>query len=232
MAQQSLTVQAVTGGRLTLGVGLSHKAVVEGLWGLPFDRPLRYMSEYLAALAPMLHGEAANFAGELVTARTLGPLGVAGAPAPQVVVAALGPEMLRLAGTAADGTVTWMTGTRTVAGHIVPTITDAARASGRPSPRVIVALPVAVTSDPARARRRIDEVLAVYPTLPSYRAMLDREGVSGPSDIALVGDEEAVMKGIDQLADAGATEFVASVIGDAEERRRTTEVLAAQASAG
>lgn len=232
MAQQALTVQAITGGRLTLGIGLSHKAVIEGLWGLSFDRPLRYMREYLSALLPMLRGEVVDFAGEVVTARTLGPLEVAGAPVPQVVVAALGAEMLRLAGSVADGTVTWMTGTRTIAEHIVPTITAAAQAEGRgTAPRIVASLPVTVTSDPERARLRIDDALAIYPTLPSYRAMLDLEGVSVPSAISLVGDEETVSTGLGRLADAGATEFVASVIGDTEERRRTIDVLERRSNA-
>jgi 5,10-methylenetetrahydromethanopterin reductase len=231
MAQQVLTVQAVTGGRLTLGIGLSHQAVVEGLWGLSFERPVRYMREYLRALLPMLHGEVADHEGEVVTARTLGPLEVPGASPPSVVVAALGSEMLRLAGSVADGTVTWMTGTETVASHIVPTITAAAATAGRPSPRVVVALPVVVTADADGARRRIDEALAIYPTLPSYRAMLDREGASEPSDISFVGDETAVVNALGRLADAGATEFVASVMGDTEERRRTAEVLSQYADA-
>jgi 5,10-methylenetetrahydromethanopterin reductase len=229
MAQQALSVQAVTGGRLTLGVGLSHKAVVEGLWGLSFDKPLRYMREYLDALLPMLRKEVVDFEGEALTARTFGPIEIPGAPTPSVVVAALGPEMLRLAGTVADGTVTWMTGTSTVADHIVPTITAAAQGAGRPPPRVVVSLPVVVTADGDRARRRIDEVLAVYPTLPSYRAMLDREGATGPSDVSLVGDEEVVLTALGRLADGGTTEFVASVLGDADERRRTFELLAAYA---
>lgn len=232
MAQQALTVQAVSGGRFTLGIGLSHRPVVEGLWGLSFERPVRYLREYLEALLPMLRGEVVDYEGEVVTARTLGPLEVPGAPPPSVVVAALGPEMLRLAGSLADGTVTWMTGTKTVASHIVPTITMAAAAAGHRPPRVVVSLPVVVTSDAERARRRIDDALAVYPTLPSYRAMLDREGASSPSDVSLVGDEAGVLRGLERLADAGATEFVASVIGDTEERQRTAAVLSAYVDAG
>ena len=232
MAQQALTVQAFSGGRFTLGIGLSHRPVVEGLWGLSFERPVHYLREYLEALLPMLRGEVVDHEGELVTARTLGPLEVPGAAPPSVVVAALGPEMLRLAGSLADGTVTWMTGTKTVASHIVPTITTAAAAAGRQPPRVVVSLPVVVTSDADRARRRIDDALAIYPTLPSYRAMLDREGASSPSDVALVGDEAGVLRGLERLAEAGTTEFVASVIGDSEERRRTTAVLWEHAHAG
>ncbi len=228
MAQQALTVQAVSGGRFTLGIGLSHRPVVEGLWGLSFERPVRYLREYLEALLPMLRGQVVDHEGEVVTARTLGPLEIPGAPPPSVVVAALGPETLRLAGSLADGTVTWMTGTKTVASHIVPTITQAA--AGRRPPRVVVSLPVVVTSDAERARKRIDDALAIYPTLPSYRAMLDREGASSPSDVSLVGDDAGVLHGLERLADAGATEFVASVIGDSEERQRTAAVLSAYAS--
>ncbi len=232
MAQQALTVQSATGGRLALGVGLSHQVVVEGMWGLSFDRPARYLREYLAALVPMLHGEPARVEGEVVTARSAGPLEIPDAPAPPVLVAALAPAMLRLAGRVADGTVTWMTGTKTVAEHIVPTIGAAAHEAGRGTPRVVVMVPVTVTADAEAARRRIDEVFAIYPSLPSYRAMLDREGAAGPSDVALVGDEGAVAEGIRRLADAGATDVAAAVVGGDEERVRTRAVLAELARSG
>ena len=232
MAQQALTVQSATGGRLALGVGLSHQVVVEGMWGLSFDRPARYLREYLAALVPMLHGEPARVEGEVVTARSAGPLEIPDAPAPPVLVAALAPAMLRLAGRVADGTVTWMTGTKTVAEHIVPTIGAAAHEAGRGTPRVVVMVPVTVTADAEAARRRIDEVFAIYPSLPSYRAMLDREGAAGPSDVALVGDEGAVAEGIRRLADAGATDVAAAVVGGDEERARTRAVLAELARSG
>lgn len=225
MAQQALTVQAASGGRLTLGIGMSHQVVVEGLWGLSYERPARHLREYLAALVPMLSGSAADVHGEVVTAVTYAPLEIPAAPPPQVLIAALGPTMLRLAGRAADGTVTWMTGLATVAGHVVPTITEAAAAAGRPAPRVGVSLPVTVTADVEAARARIDEDYAIYPSLPSYRAMLDREGADAPSDIALVGGEEEVRAGVRRLADAGATDFVAAPSGTAEERRRTMELL-------
>ncbi len=229
MAQQALTVQAATGGRLVLGVGLSHQVVVEGLWGLSYDRPARYLREYLSALLPLVRGEAVQAAGEVVTARTYGPLEIPDAPAPPVLAAALGPRMLQLAGTVADGTVTWMTGTGTIADHIVPTITAAAEAAGRPPPRVVVSLPVTVTDSAAEAKERIDRAFAIYPTLPSYRAMLDREGAERPSDIALVGTEDDVARGLRRLADAGATDFVAAIVG--HERERTEALLAAQSSA-
>lgn len=232
MAQQALTAHVASGGRFVLGIGLSHQVVVEGMWGLSFDQPARYLREYLTAMMPMVHGEAVQFEGDLLTARAAGPLDIpAVAPPPQVVVAALGPTMLRIAGTLADGTVTWMTGTRTVAEHIVPAITAAAREGGRPAPRVVVSLPVTVTADDAAARHRIDEALAIYPTLPSYRAMLDREGAAAASDVALVGDEDTVAAGIARLQGAGATDFVASIVGDRAERDRTTALLSSLATA-
>lgn len=229
MAQQALTAQSASGGRLALGVGVSHRAVVEGLWGLDYDRPARYLAEYLSALSPMLAGAAPRVEGEVVTARTIGPLEVPGAPAPPVLLAALGPAMLGLAGGVADGAVTWLAGVRTVAEHVVPTIVSAAREAGRAAPRVVVSLPVAVTADASRAVARIDEALAVYPALPAYRAVLEREGASRPSEVALVGDEERVRTALAGFADAGATDFVAAIMGAGAERARTASLLGAVA---
>jgi len=230
MAQQALTVQAATGNRLVLGIGLSHQIVVETLWGMSYAKPYRYMAEYLSALLPMLAGEAVAFHGEVVTAVTPGKLEIPGATAPPVILAALGPKMLGLAGSVADGTATWMCGLRTVETHIAPTINAAAEAAGRPAPRVVVALPVSVTADAAAARARIDESLAIYPNLPSYRAMLDLEGATGPSDVALVGTEEEVAAQLVQLENAGATDFVAAVVGNREERARTLDLLQSMAA--
>src|SRR5271165_175058 len=132
LAAQALTVQAVTDNRLILGIGLSHQVVVEGIWGLSYDQPARYMREYLASLMPLLRGETVSSEGERVTTNAPLPIGVPGATAPPVLVAALGPVMLKLAGTVADGTVTWMTGTATIGNHIAPTIRAAAESAGRP----------------------------------------------------------------------------------------------------
>ncbi len=220
LAAQALTVQAVTDNRLILGIGLSHQVVVEGIWGMSFEQPARYMKEYLASLMPLLRGEAVSSVGERITTNAPLPIGVPGATAPPVLVAALGSVMLKLAGTVADGTVTWMTGTATVANHIGPTIRAAARAAGRPEPRVGVALPVSVTNDIDAAKERINQAMAIYPTLPSYKAMLDKEGAEHAADIGFVGDEESVAAAIVRLADAGATDFVASIVGDKAERER------------
>src|SRR5205807_7560092 len=142
LAAQALTTQAATGRRLVLGIGLSHQLVIEGIFGYSFDRPARHMREYLSALMPLLRGEAVSYKGETLSAATMAPLDVKADP-PPVLLAALGPAMLRLAGQQTDGTVTWMTGPTTIASHIVPSITTAANDAGRPAPRVAVRLSVA-----------------------------------------------------------------------------------------
>jgi len=190
LAAQALTTQAATGGRLVLGIGLSHQVVIENMFGYSFDRPARHMKEYLQALMPLLRGEPAAVKGETLTA--MGAVDVPGATKPPVLLAALAPAMLRLAGAVADGTVTWMTGPATVADHIVPSINKAATEAGQPTPRVVVALPIMVTEDEEGARERAAKVFAIYGGLPSYRAMLDREGAAGPADVVVAGDEAAV----------------------------------------
>jgi F420-dependent oxidoreductase-like protein len=228
LAAQALTVQAATGGRLTLGIGLSHQIVIENMFGYSFARPARHMREYLSALVPLLNGEQVAYKGETVTAATMAPLEI-DAPAPPVLVAALGPTMLEIAGTLADGTSTWMTGPATVASHVAPTITAAAAAAGRPAPRIAVGLPVCVTDDPDAARERAATVFAIYGTLPSYRAMLDREQAGGPGDVAIVGDEAAVAAQIARVATAGATDFVGSLYGSAEEQARGLALISSLA---
>ena len=225
LAQQALTVQMATDNRLLLGIGLSHQVVVENMWGMSFERPAAYMREYLTALMPLLRGEAVHSDGERVTTHAFTPLEIAHVEAPPVLVAALADTMLKLAGRVADGTVTWMTGTATIGGHIVPTITAAAEAAGRPAPRVVVSLPIAVTNDWDRAKERINEAFSIYPNLPSYKAMLDKEGAEAAADIAFIGDEEAVAASISKLADLGATDFVAAIVGDAAERARGFALL-------
>lgn len=223
MAQQALTVQAASGNRFTLGIGLSHQIVVESMWGLSFEKPLRHMREYLAVLLPLLRDGAVSFSGETIS--TQGTLDVADRHAPPVVVAALGPKMLELAGTVADGTATWMTGPATLASYTVPAITTAAERAGRPAPRIMASLPVCVTDDADAAKERAATEFQVYGILPSYRAMLDREGATGPGDVAIIGDEGTVGKAAARLADAGVTEFVAVEYGTRAERERTREVL-------
>jgi 5,10-methylenetetrahydromethanopterin reductase len=225
LAAQALTVQAALGApRLTLGIGLSHQMVIEQIFGLSFDQPARHMRDYLQVLMPLLHGEAVAYEGETLKAAT-GSLSI-DAPLPDVLVAALGPVMLKLAGSLADGTATWMTGRQTLESHIVPSITSAAADAGRKDPRVTVGLPVCVTTDIDAARERAARSFALYGQLPSYRAMLDREGAAGPEDVAVVGDEEQVVEQIRALAEVGATEFLAAPFGGREERDRTFALVA------
>ena len=223
MAQQALTTQAIIGGRLTLGIGLSHQPIIEGSYGYSFEKPVRHMREYLDALLPLVRDSTVSFAGETVTARI--GLDVRGASPVRVVLAALGPKMLELAGGRADGTVTWMTGPATLADHVIPTITAAAQAAGRPAPMIGAGFPVCVTDDVDAARANAAQTFAIYGTLPSYRAMLDREGAEGPGDVAIVGDEDAVAAQIAALGDLGVTDLVASIFGSKDERDRTYAFL-------
>lgn len=225
LATQALTVQDACGGRFCLGIGLSHKIVVEGVWGLSFDRPAQFMREYLSILMPLLAGEQVSFAGELMRTSTIGPLEAGNGNPPPVLVAALGPAMLELTGELADGTITWMTGPRTIEHHVVPTITAAAARAGRRAPRIAVNLPVCVTKDPDAARQVADKTFAIYGQLPSYRAMLDREGAPGPADVAIVGDEDEVASQIRAFESIGTTDMSGALFGSREERERTAALL-------
>jgi F420-dependent oxidoreductase-like protein len=225
MAGQALTTQAASGNRLVLGIGLSHQVVIEGVFGHPFEKPARHMREYLTVLGPLIRGEQVKFEGATVTARTMAPLKVAGAQPCPVLVAALAPVMLKVAGELADGTITWMVGVKTLSSHIVPTINAAASAAGRPAPRIVVGLPICVTADPDKARASAAKTFAIYGRLPSYRAMLDREGAQGPADVVIAGDEDTVASELGRLADAGATDLAAPTFGSSEERQRTLKLL-------
>lgn len=229
LAQQALTTQAATGGRLCLGIGLSHKVVVEGMWGLSYDHPARHMREYLEVLMPLLDGHPVQVDG--TEYQVHGTITVAGASRPSVVVAALGPKMLGLAGSLTDGTSTWCTGVATLGDYIVPTINEAAAAAGRPTPRVVAGLPVCVTNDPDGARARAATVFAVYAQLPSYRAMMDREGVEDAAGLAIVGSEEHVREQIEAVAAAGVTDFNAAVFAaNPDETDRTAALLTQMAA--
>lgn len=223
LAQQALTTQAAIGGRLALGIGLSHQPVVEGMWGISFDKPVRHMSDYLSILMPLLRDRRVSFAGEALTGR--GEITPPPAEAPPVLVAALGPQMLALTGRVADGTITWMTGPETVRTLTSPTISEAAAEAGRPAPQVVVGLPVCVTDDVDAARARADRDYAIYGQLPSYRAMLDREGASTPADVAIIGSAADVCDRIRALSSCGATTFAASSFGSADELAATREAL-------
>ena len=210
LAQQCLTAQAAARGRFVLGVGLSHKLVIEDMMGLSYAKPARHMREYMAVLGPLLRGEPVKYEGEQY--RVSAGLQVPGAESVDVLIAALGDRMLKIAGETSGGTILWMTGSRTIEDHIVPKLRAAASGSGRPEPRVVAGIPIAITTDPDAARERIAKGLAMYGQLPSYRAMLDKEGVEGPADLALVGDEKTLSAGLDRLRDIGVTDFDAAIM--------------------
>ena len=219
LAAQALSVQAVTGNRLTLGIGTSHPHMVEGMFGLSMDRPATYMREYVEALGPLLSGEPTNYEGERLTAR--GHIEINGAEAPNLILAALGPRMLETAGQLTAGTMTSWVGPDLVESYIRPTIDRAATAAGRPQPQVVAAACIALTDDPDATREWVRERFGAAGDMPAYRAVLDRGGKAGPEDTAVLGDESAVAKEIQRFADAGTTEFVFCPVGTPEEYERT-----------
>lgn len=232
MAQQALTAAAAANGRFVLGIGLSHKIVVEDMLGLSWAKPYSHMREYLAVLAPLVRQGVVSFQGEEYRVNV--PASVPGASPCPILVAALAPKMLALTGREADGTITWMTGEKTIREHTAPRICEAAAAGGRPEPRIVVGLPVAVTKEVSSARESAGKQFEIYGSLPSYRAMLDREGAAGPSDVVIAGDESAVGEALDRLGEAGATDFLSvpfTVAADRDALERTRDFLAARARA-
>ena len=212
LAQQALTANALVGGRLTLGVGPSHRPAVEAAWGLPFEKPIARLRDYLSVLLPLLSGETVDFDGTYYTAH--GDLRIQEGTGVSVLIAALGPQMLRLAGRLTDGTITTMAGPRTLVDHICPTIREAADRAGRPPPRVVSTLSLCVTDDVDAARARAEEGARRMATMPSYAALLEREG--GPA--LLAGSEDDLDEAVARLEVAGVTDLIARSIA-----RRHTE---------
>ena len=219
MAQQALTAGVACGGRFSLGVGLSHQVVIESMMGLSYEKPAVHMREYLEVLAPLLRGEPVRYQGERY--RVSAGLQIEGAPAVPLLVAALGPVMLGVTARLARGTITWMTGPKTLASHVVPTLREAASKAGSRSRASWPVSPWRLRTTWRRPGSGWPALLQMYGTLPSYRAMLDREGAQGPADIALVGNEAQVGAAIDQLSETGATDLIAAIVpveGDTAER--------------
>ncbi len=208
IAQQALTTAAATDNRFTLGIGLSHKLVIEDMLGMSYDKPAKHMREYLSVLMPLARGEAANFQGEQYKVQGV-QLAIPGAERLPVVLAALGPTMLKIAAEIADGTNTWMVGPNTMENHIIASL----NAAGKSDPTVVAGLPIVLTTKVDEAREQIAKDLTIYGQLPSYRAMLDREGAEGPADIAIVGDENTLRGEIKRFEDIGVTDFNAAIMG-------------------
>jgi 5,10-methylenetetrahydromethanopterin reductase len=222
MAAQALTAHQAMGGRLALGIGLSHEVMLEQL-AIPMEKPIRHLREYLSILMPLLHDGKVDFAGESLSCRA--ELFHRPSSAPPVLVAALGPQALRVTGKLADGTSLAWVGPKTVREHVAPTIREAAAEAGRAAPRIVATLPVCVTGDVAATRARARKAFAMYGTLPSYREMCRREGVEEPADLVIVGGEAEVEDRLRELETAGVTDFSAGELGRSDEERGRTRAL-------
>ena len=225
MAGQMHTALNAIGPRLTLGIGLSHAPMLAQL-GIPFDKPIRHLREYLSILVPLLNQGRVDFKGEMLSCEAVTffkPEAVT-----PVVVAALGPQALKVAGTLADGTTLAWVGPKTVREHIKPRLSEAAAAAGKAAPRIIATLPVCVTNDEAAIRARIGRNLAMYGELPSYKAMFEREGIEGPGQLAIVGNEDQVRAAIEEMREAGVTDFAASEFTTNDDERQRTRALLKQ----
>jgi 5,10-methylenetetrahydromethanopterin reductase len=224
MAQQALTVaQAAGPGRFTLGIGVTHQVVSEGFYGMPYQGMVAVCAEQLQILDDLLApGRRSDRDGEHLTAHMTV---MVDDPAPSVVVAALGPKMLELAGRLSDGTVTWMTGPATLRDRVIPVITEAASKAGRAAPRVIAGLPICVTDDIPAARERVRPRIEGASAMPSYRRALDHEGLDDLAELAIVGDADTVAARVLALAETGVTELLADVFGTDAEIEATTAVL-------
>ena len=224
LASQALTTDDALGGRLTLGIGVSHQRVVEDFLGLDYAHPALYMTEYLQILRPLLRGEKAEITGRIL--RTSYRLDVPAPHAPSVFLAAVGPKMLDVAGTWSDGAATWMVGLRTLAELTVPVVRAAAERAGRPEPRILASLPMLLTNDDASAAAAwAEEEFAMYGRLPAYKSVIEREGVDSAAGIAIYGDEATLAKAVDRVRDAGVTDLQITTFGDDAARRRTIEFL-------
>jgi F420-dependent oxidoreductase-like protein len=194
----------------TLGIGPSHEPVVRGVYGLPYDHPGRSTEEYARILAGVLRGEQVDFDGADWTAHASGRVATPPHPVP-VLLAALGPRLLRVAGEAADGTIAWLAPPRAIESHIAPRIRAAAAAAGRPAPRIVAGLPVAVHDDEAEARSAIAAIPGMGAEMASYQRVMDIGGASSAADAAIVGGEASVRARLRALRDAGATDIWAAV---------------------
>ena len=216
LAQQAATVNSLAGGRLILGVGPSHAPGIEAL-GLKYDRPAKHMREYVEVLKALTTEGRTEHAGEVYNINTA--IAVPESQPFPIVISALAPLMLKVAGEVADGTVTWMVGRKTIAEHTAPRINQAAQSAGRDAPRVVVALPVCVHDDKEQAFARANQIFGFYGDLPNYRRQLNNEGLEKSGDIAVVGNETEVSDQIQGFFDAGATEVLASVFPAGDDSR-------------
>src|SRR4051794_8228858 len=204
LAQLARTAQSALNGRFTLGIGAASRQAVKASMGLSWERPLGFTRDFIDGLQPLLRGEQADVEGSELT--THGQLNIAAADTP-ILLAALGPRMLDLAGRRVQGTTVGQCGPRTIASYIAPTLRAAAEAAGRPEPRIMALIRICVTEDTAGAYALARETAARYRAVPSYAAVQDREGLDEPADLHLIGTWERILDGLSAYADAGVTDF-------------------------
>jgi len=224
VAQMVRTAQSALGGKLTLGIGPSHAGPVAETYGLGWERPLGYTTEFLDGLQPLLAGEPARSEGAQIVAR--GELNI-DAPDTPILLAALGPRMLDLAGRRAAGTTVGQCGPVTIAGHVAPRIRQAAADAGRPEPRIMALIRLCVTDDHAGAFALAQEVGARYAALPSYAAVLEREGLNEPGELHLIGSADQVLDGLGRYAEAGVTDFRLEIAAHDEASREQSRAALA-----
>jgi F420-dependent oxidoreductase-like protein len=234
LAQQALSVQAVCGGRLTLGLGVSHHWIIDEMLGLAYDRPAGVMRDYLDVLDQALTGPG-TVDVENEGFRIHNPLDITDVAPTPVLLAALGPVMLRLAGERTDGTLLWLADERAIDSHVAPTINGAAEKAGRPAPRIVAGIPVCLCRDDEvdLAVARTNRILSEAEVSPNYQRLLDLGDATDVGDILAAGSESSVEKRLRSFADAGVTDVSVRVvpIGDDREQllasmRRTRDYLA------
>lgn len=233
MAQQALTTQIACGGRFTLGIGPSHHWIVNGQLGLAYDRPARLMGDYLDVLNASFGGPGTvDVDNESYCVHS--PVDVTDAYGVPILLSALGPAMLRLAGERAGGTILWMADERAIADHVVPRITSAATGAGRQAPRIVAGVPVALCSanEVGDARAYASEVLGHADFSPNYVRLLEHGDAEDVGDTMAAGDERAILARLSRYRDAGVTDLAARIVplgkdvgGRADSRRRTQDFL-------
>ena len=225
LAQQALTTQAACGGRFALGIGASHDWIINGQLGLPYDRPVGEVRDHLDVLSAAFAGPGAVDV-ENRTFRVHSPVDVTDTRPPAVLLAALGPTMLRLAGERADGTILWMADERAIGDHVVPRITKAAEAAGRPAPRVVAGVPVAVCApdEVDAARRQASELLGHAHFSPNYVRLLEHGDADDVGDTMAAGDESTVLARLRRYRNAGVTDLAARAVpfGADDDTRRAS----------
>jgi len=227
-ANRAASVANAIGRGIALGIGPSHAPLIEGVYGLSYDRPGRNTEEYASILSRLLRGEAVDFDGEEWSTHALQPLQVSH-PVP-LLLSAMSPRLLRVAGEQADGTITFLAQAKALETHVVPKLHAAAAAAGRPAPRIVAGLPVAVHDDVSEVRATVAATTArIFDPLPNYQRIIAAGGAEGTADVAIAGDATSVARQLQAVIDAGATDIWASpiAVGDdpAASVRRTLDTL-------